>query len=252
MTHRIRHTHASGRFDRSSFTLYASLLYYVFFSNVVTLTEVVGRDRLHAIMRLDRWAFYKATNSDAAVVWRKRRFAKKASAALHIGRTDNGPRRDIWASIVALQDKKRRGRRVAVSSLHMVADVEGDLYRTLHGSPNHRGADYHSMFRSWLALAAGFAEDHGCTDLILACDSNLNYHRQWVQAYVADLASDHNIRVSWDNHMPPASEGTHGHRLIDLALVERSLRVLSIKILRNRKVKRSSDHLAFTEVLEYR
>lgn len=247
--HKIRHTHASGRFDRSAFTLHVSLVFFALMSNVITLTEVVGRDRLHAVFKLRRFAFYKHPKSDAAVLWKQRRFRPMIYRGLHVGKTGSGPRRNIWASAVALKDKRTKLVHV-VSSLHMVADVESDVYKTLNGDPEERATDYHAMFVEWIAQSIELAQDAEADYLILSTDSNLNYHRTWVQNYIGDLLSGSGLRVTWNADMP--DRGTHGKRLIDLAIASRSLRVVSIRVLGRKKVRKASDHLAFTEVLKPR
>jgi hypothetical protein len=226
-----------------------SLKLYILISNLITLTELVGNPRIGVLKRLIRFDHFKYERSDAAVMWRRRRFRPLHTFGIHVGETDAGARRHVWASAVALRDKKSK-RKIVVSSLHLVSDVESDLYKALTEPVRpQRAADFDNMLRTWVQTVETFAANIGADEIILACDANLNYHKAWVKTYAAGITGD-TMRVTWRGHEPTgAPRGTHGNRLIDWAFATRGLRVLKIRILKQNK---ASDHRAFTEVLEYR
>jgi hypothetical protein len=154
-----------------------SLKLYILISNLITLTELVGSPRIGVLARLIRFDHFKHERSDAAVMWRKRRFAPVETYGLHVGETSDGARRHIYASLVVLHDKKSK-RRIVVSSLHLVSDVESDLYKALTEPERpQRAADFDDMVNTWFEKVNKIAARNHADEIIMACDANLNYHR---------------------------------------------------------------------------
>lgn len=249
MSFQVRHTHASGRFDRSPKSLLVSLLWFASISGLVTTTEGAGKARVRILNRIPGFDHFKFHACDAAVLWRSSRFKALARRGMHVGTVSEGARRSIAASTVVL--KRRRGKTretIVVSSVHLPSDVEAAISKMLAGRPTPRGTQYHAIFTEWYAEVQEVADEFDADFVIMACDSNLDYFKPWVQRFADNNAP--RVHVGWNGHLP--KRGTHGKRLIDWSLLSHNLKVKRIRVLGRKVVTRASDHRAFTEVIRSR
>jgi hypothetical protein len=84
-----------------------------------------------------------------------------------------------------------------------------------------------------------------CSARMVVADWNLDIKRTAVRAYFSGCFPS--LRSTWE---PPFPEGgTHGKRIIDIAFINRGLRVVQPPVLR--KHTGASDHTAFRQVLAF-
>lgn len=256
----IRHTHGSGRFDRSPALLEADLDAWAGDSNLITVTEVTQSSRAKRLAEKG-WAVYRAESANKNAANVAVCFASSDWTLLHGEApivteerywTKSGNLRDSMAAAFAVLENPKTGKRLLVSVAHLPSSVAGDeedpaapgfaiwsalTRRVLVHAQSTRGIRRHQkrLMREWK-----------CDGKMFVADWNLDIKRALVRLYVQ--VAFPRMSLTWQ---PPFPErGTHGKRIIDLALIGKGgLRVVQQPTLRQHT--RASDHTAFRQVLAF-
>lgn len=222
---RVRHVHASGRFDRSPASLLRATLTYLRRprsprKNLITYTEVVGPRRTYLRRMLPHWKVL-GRKGDATMAVARWRWVVEEVSYLH--GTDQ-IRRPVWFLIVDLR-RRRTGERVTVVAGHLPAH---------HDRPNYLKG-WSECMRALSALWKDRTQP-----LVIAADWNKDWRQEETRRQFRKVFPGCNC--TWDGHLP--ENGTHGRRLIDFTITD-----LPVKRRHLYAANSSSDHTAYAEVL---
>lgn len=246
---RVRFSHASGRFDRTSESLRRQAQRLLLVSDVVTMTEVSAVSRAAVLQQLggiDSVVADAGGGNDGAILWHEKRHTLIYSDVVPLGTpfrrgTAVG---QVHAVSVVLEDLL--GDRLGVTVCHAPAHIEGPS--GLRGVAARVRA-YRAVMRDWKAHVRDVDTHLMPHAWIVSADWNLNFRRAWVRAYLGGIWSSLGLRAAWSPATLPVRGGTIGKtRVIDGPMVSKRAKVRSMRIL---PLSDASDHHAVRADLEF-
>lgn len=244
----IRHAHSSSFYQGSPLSLAKQVKRAVEAKDpnatVLTFTEVGSPARTRVLEQADpeNWAAWVPNASDVGLMWRRKQWQprwkephKLTNKVWHDG---HGRKHETWCATALLEH--RDGPSLFLSVCHLPSHVQ-------HGDRFYDNA----QAAAWKSACSGWHEywnacrkrDHPELAMLVA-DWNVDFH----SAHWRDVVGSYypNMTLGWARNMPPASQGTHGRRLIDGTMA--TGRADDCRLLKD---DLSSDHRPYGEVLPW-
>lgn len=242
--------HSSGRFDRSIASVQGDLAVWEGDGKVTleTFTEFSSNPRRRALID-EGWALFNGKElpgaDDCVIRWRTDtwKLLKTDTAVVSTvktWRTNGKPIPPQYVTTILLEHLPT-GETVLVSISHLPSHVEvaGGL------RDSHRSVKWRDSIRGWKQHLRRLRRTWKPSARIVVSDWNVSYRSRWFRRFLRRTFPK--MTSTWRDPLP--MRGTHGRRIIDIALISGRLRLVRGPVMLRH---RSSDHTAFRMVLAFR
>jgi hypothetical protein len=246
------HLHTSGRFDRTPASQHADYDTWLRDAEIalITGTEVSKNSRYAVIRDMPGWGSYNGKQlhgaDDVFVAWRDAEWSLlevdvAIVSTVKTYRTNGSLIPPQYVTTVLLLHKLTgRTLQVSVSHLPSFVEISGHL------RDNGRARKWLDATHRWKRQQVALAHRWQPSARMMVADWNVSLRGRWFRRYLAKVYPA--LRPTWVTPFPKT--GTLGSRIIDVALINRGLRIVTkAKVLTQHK---SSDHRAFKARLAFR